>query len=184
MSDENATGKVVPKLDRENLKIIEFYIDEGDDEPKGCVVMHKPTGQSAVSEEPRYTARGNFLHALTTLAETIGNTKDEVQALFYCRTCKQVELPEFLEWESAHGFQYNQSVTVGDADLGTYIVYWDREEEYWFYGLHEPRGSDIRGGGKSHFLQDAIEHAHKEIAELKSNYAAADVADAGTPDED
>lgn len=183
MPDDNEQKELF--LARADLKIVQFYIDEAvDEEPKGCVIIHKPTGKSAISEEARYSAYDNFLNAMTSLADVIGCSQQDVHALFSCPSCNQRFLPKFPDWESNHNFYYQKPVLIADKEIGTYIVYWDKVDCYWYYGLRKPRGSDISGGGKSYFMEDALEAAAKDIAIIQQQYLKGDTADEDTNKED
>lgn len=172
-------------MKRADLKVVQFYINEdNDEEPKGCVIIHKPTGKSAISEEARYSARDNFLSAMNSLAEAIDCSQQDVHAMFSCVSCNQMLLPKFPEWESNHSFYYQKPVLIADKEIGTYIVYWDKADGYWYYGLQDQRSSDMIGGGKSYFIEDAVEAAMADIRTIQQQHLTGSAIDEFTKEEE
>lgn len=180
-------------ISKNDFKIIYFHLssqNEDEEYPKGCVVIHKPTGFSGFGEEG-VTAEDNLTEAFKKVALLAKIPPDKIADLFSCPTCGQPKLPKIEKWDSNHDYAYSREFTGNDhpscpdtvkfspTPLCTAVVYRNNKDIYWYWDVDPNLNNTAKEDadsplGFSHFLEDAIEAAEKYAIEVVKKSIKAD----------
>ena len=129
------------KIEHSDLQFSYFRLVQQklNEDPKGVMVMHMPTGNSALSTT--HSSRiDNKQEALKFLYAKMGVPFDEWEKAKNCHICNHRLVPVLAGWT----VDYSYSIKVKDAVLQVYEVT-DEDENYWIW--HGTAGDRLEAGG-------------------------------------